>query len=28
MLDGEGIRAAGDTTGKSVAAIPIKIILP
>jgi hypothetical protein len=28
MLEGEGIRAAGDTTGKSVAAIPIKIILP
>ena len=28
MLDGEGLRAAGDTTGKSVAALPIKIILP
>jgi hypothetical protein len=28
MLDGNGIRAAGDTTGKSLAAIPIKIILP
>lgn len=27
MLDGEGIRAAGDTTGKSLAAVPIKIML-
>lgn len=27
MLDGEGIRAAGDTTGKSLAALPIKIML-
>jgi hypothetical protein len=27
-LAGEGIRAAGDTTGKSLAAIPIRIVLP
>ena len=28
MLKGDGWRAAGDTTGKSVTAIPIEIILP
>ncbi len=28
MLKGRGIRAAGDTTGKSLAALPIEIIFP
>lgn len=28
MLKGEGFRAAGDTTGKSLTALPIEIILP
>lgn len=28
MLKGEGFRAAGDTTGKSLTAMPIEIILP
>lgn len=28
MLKGEGIRAAGDTTGKSLCAAPIEIIFP
>lgn len=28
QIVGEGVRAAGDTTGKSLAAIPIRIIIP
>jgi hypothetical protein len=28
MLKAEGVRAAGDTTGKSLCAVPIEIILP
>lgn len=28
MLKGDGIRAAGDTTGKSLCAMPIEILLP
>jgi hypothetical protein len=28
MIKGEGLRSSGDTTGKSVAGLPIEIILP
>lgn len=28
QIAGEGVRAAGDTTGKSVAAIPLRIVIP